>query len=121
MIESKSQVLEAKIKKLNIKGYRKHILFCGGPKCCDEGEGKLVWEKLKTRLASEDPEGTIFRTKVKCLRVCQAGPIAVVNPRGTWYGWVNEQHLDKIINNDLFGDEVVDELRIAENEHCKND
>ncbi len=108
--------LEAIVKKHNIGGYKRHMLLCTGPKCCQESKGKDVWAFLKRRLLELGltPE-SIFRSKVGCLRICQKGPIAVVYPEGTWYKLVDEQACEQIIQSHLIEGKPVKSLSFAEN------
>lgn len=110
------QVVEAKIKKTNIGGYKRHIFVCTGGKCSPQEEGLAVWEHLKTALNERDPGKTVFRTKADCLRICKMGTIALVYPEGTWYGNVTLSNIDRIIDEHLLGGVPVDELKIAENQ-----
>jgi len=74
-----------------ITAARRHIFLCCDqttPKCCDRERSLVAWEYLKTRLADLglSEAGGVQRTKANCLRVCTAGPVAVVYPEGAWYG-----------------------------------
>ena len=102
--------------KFNIGAIRRHILFCGGPKCCTAEQGEAVWTHLKSRLAGRDSvEASLYRTKVLCLRVCREGPIAVVYPEGTWYRLVSKEVCDRIVEEHLFGGVPVKEYIFSEN------
>lgn len=109
------KIIQQKIAKHNIGSYEKHIFLCTGPSCCSEDKGKEVWDHLKETLAVKDPDKKIFRTKAGCLRICKAGPVALVYPDGTLYRDVNKEALDKIIDRHLLGGSVVEELKFAEN------
>lgn len=57
--------------------------------------------------------GTVLRSKVDCLRICEQGAIAVVYPDGTWYAGLDIDKLDLIIDQHLIGGEPVEELAFA--------
>lgn len=101
----------------NIGQYQRHIIFCGGSKCGGSTEkGDAAWEYLKTRLKELHlSDGTVYRTRATCLRVCMEGPIAVVYPEGTWYKNLNLENIEKVIQLHLIKGRPVAELAFAEN------
>jgi (2Fe-2S) ferredoxin len=97
---------------------RRHLFVCLGPDCCDPAAGEQTWEHVKRRmkqlnLAGKD--GPCFRTKAGCLRICTAGPIAVVYPEGTWYKNVTPENAERIIHEHLIEGRVVEDLCFAKN------
>src|SRR5215212_994721 len=103
---------------LGIGRYGRHLLICVGPDCVDPAAGEAVWEFVKRRLKELNlvgAQGSVYRTKCACLRVCTQGPIAVVYPDGTWYRNVNEANAERIIREHLVGGRVVEELYFARN------
>ena len=80
--------------------------------------GEATWEYLKKRMKQLNvagPDGPCYRTKCHCLRICTAGPIAVVYPEGTWYQNVTTENAERIIQEHLIAGKVVEDLCFARN------
>jgi len=114
-----------------------HIFLCAdqtNPKCAPWEETHALWSHLKRRLkdlglASAPPpwsskpeseatpvepgDGTVLRSKVDCLRICEQGAICVVYPEGTWYANLTEESLDRIIDEHLTSGNPVEGLVFA--------
>lgn len=123
---------------LGIGRLRHHVLLCADqsvPRCSTLEESQETWRYLKGRLkeldlASAPPAwrgvdiespppahtaglGSVLRSKVDCLRICESGPICVVYPEGIWYHSVDVEVMQRIVDEHLVGGVPVAEYQFV--------
>ena len=101
--------------------YDRHIFLCVEevkPKCALPEETTASWAYLKKRIAELGlavGDGSLYRSKVGCLRICEQGPVAVVYPDGTWYRGATPEVLERILQEHVIGGKPVEEFIFARN------
>ena len=80
-----------------------HILVCNSFRVSGEPQG--VCNKKEARNLLQTLEGEIIDrglnamvSSTGCLKACEQGPVMIVYPAGWWYGQVNEEKLDQILD-----------------------
>ncbi len=111
----------------HMTSYGRHVLICTGSYCDPKGEAARLYRQLARKLG--DLGGYMNPARVKrgltpCLGVCIGGPILVVYPEGIWYHHVDEEALDRIVEEHLVHNRPVEDLifhRLADNPAMNND
>ena len=89
--------------------YRAHVLVCGGTGCTSSGSAQLI-ERFEQQLAEKglDKEVKVIRTG--CFGLCEAGPVVIVYPEGTFYSRVKVEDVDEIVSEHLLKGRKVQHL-----------
>jgi (2Fe-2S) ferredoxin len=100
--------------------FDRHIFVCtnqreagaGRPSCSPDGKGTLH-SLLKDKVRAAKLPGVLRVNKSGCLEQCEHGPTIAVYPEQVWYGFVQPEDLDEIVEEHLRHGRVVERLRLA--------
>ncbi|MEG0492399.1 MAG: NADH-quinone oxidoreductase subunit NuoF [Clostridia bacterium] len=89
--------------------FRAHVLVCGGTGCSSSGSNNLIKrfeEQIeKTGLAKE-----VKVVRTGCFGLCEAGPVVIVYPEGTFYSRIRVEDVDEIVAEHLLKGRIVQHL-----------
>ena len=98
--------------------YEKHIFICANQKpegkaCCGETRGMELVNKFKELLRDKGLQGNVRAQRSGCLDACSNGPALVIYPEGTYYGKVTVDDVERIINEHVINNKVVEDLALT--------
>ena len=92
-----------------------HIFVCGSFRpagaqgVCHKKESSALLQYFEQEAADRGLDGVMV-SSTGCMKLCDYGPVVVVYPQGTWYGKVDEDAADAIleaIENDTVAEEYL--------------
>ena len=89
--------------------YRAHVLCCGGTGCSSSGSAQII-ERFEEKIKETglDKEVKVIRTG--CFGLCEAGPVVIIYPEGTFYSRVKVDDVDEIVSEHLLKGRPVQHL-----------
>lgn len=93
-----------------------HILVCsssrlmGEPRGGCQSRGAAGLAQYLQEEIGDRGIGDVLVTNTGCLQVCDDGPVMVIYPPGWWYGQVDEDKIDRILDALEEGESVPDLL-----------
>ena len=89
--------------------YRAHVLCCGGTGCTSSGSAQLI-ERFEQKIAENGLEKEVKVIRTGCFGLCEAGPVVIVYPEGTFYSRVKVEDVDEIVSEHLLKGRKVQHL-----------
>ncbi|MTI49805.1 MAG: NADH-quinone oxidoreductase subunit NuoF [Firmicutes bacterium] len=89
--------------------YRSHVLICGGTGCTSSKSDKLQ-EKFEKLLVEKELDKEVKVVRTGCFGLCEAGPIIIVYPEGSFYSQVKIDDVEEIIEEHLLKGRIVKRL-----------
>ncbi len=89
--------------------YRAHVLVCGGTGCTSSGSAQLI-ERFEEQLKEKGIDKEVKVVRTGCFGLCEAGPVVIVYPEGTFYSRVKVEDVDEIVSEHLLKGRKVQHL-----------
>lgn len=89
--------------------YRAHVLVCGGTGCTSSGSTDLI-TRFEEQLRANNLEKEVKVIRTGCFGLCEAGPVVIVYPEGTFYSRVKVEDVDEIVSEHLLKGRKVQHL-----------
>ena len=89
--------------------YRSHVLVCGGTGCTSSGSDK-IHARFDAQLKEHGLDKEVSVVKTGCFGLCEAGPVVIVYPEGTFYSHIKVEDVDEIVAEHLLKGRIVRHL-----------
>ena len=89
--------------------YRAHVLCCSGTGCTSSGSAQLI-ERFEEKIKEAGLEKEVKVVRTGCFGLCEAGPVVIVYPEGTFYSRVKVDDVDEIVTEHLLKGRKVQHL-----------
>lgn len=100
--------------------YRAHVLVCGGTGCTSSHSQQII-EQFEQEIQANQLQKEVKVVRTGCFGLCEAGPIVIVYPEGTFYSRVTPGDVQEIVAEHLLKGRQVQRLvyvdRNAEEAH----
>ena len=79
--------------------------------CATKGATGLLG-KFMEEIEDRELSGEVMLTNTGCFGICDKGPIAVVYPEGIWYGNLDDDAVEEILEQHIDGGTPVEHYRL---------
>jgi len=89
--------------------FRAHVLVCGGTGCSSSGSAELI-KRFEKQIAKNGLDKEVKVVRTGCFGLCEAGPVVIVYPEGTFYSRIKVDDVDEIVSEHLLKGRIVQHL-----------
>ena len=89
--------------------FRAHVLVCGGTGCSSSGSAELI-KRFEEQIAKNGLDKEVKVVRTGCFGLCEAGPVVIVYPEGTFYSRIKVDDVDEIVSEHLLKGRIVQHL-----------
>ena len=89
--------------------YRAHVLCCGGTGCTSSGSAQII-ERFEQQIKEKGLDREVKVIRTGCFGLCEAGPVVIIYPEGTFYSRVKVEDVDEIVSEHLLKGRPVQHL-----------
>ena len=89
--------------------FRAHVLVCGGTGCTSSGSNELI-KRFEELIKANGLEREVKVVRTGCFGLCEAGPVVIVYPEGTFYSRITLENVDEIVAEHLVKGRQVQRL-----------
>ena len=93
--------------------YRSHVLVCGGTGCTSSESPKII-DKFNTEIKKAGLNKEVKVVKTGCFGLCEAGPVVIIYPEGSFYSRVKPADVSEIVQEHLLKGRLVKRLLFKE-------
>ncbi len=117
-IDQLNKIREETFKTMNLRGlpsdritgpYEWSVVICMGTGCTSS-RSPMIRERLQALIDRDDASERIEIVGSGCFGLCEAGPVVIVHPGGTFYSHLEVEDIDRIYEEHLVGGEPVLDL-----------
>jgi NADH:ubiquinone oxidoreductase subunit F (NADH-binding)/(2Fe-2S) ferredoxin/Pyruvate/2-oxoacid:ferredoxin oxidoreductase delta subunit len=95
--------------KMRGDGHKRFVAVCGGTGCHANGSDKLL-AALEKAIKDKGLSDHVVINHVGCFGMCSQGPFVKIYPEETLYRMVKLSDVDRIVDEDLIGGQIVESL-----------
>ncbi|HBM81834.1 MAG TPA: NADH-quinone oxidoreductase subunit NuoF [Clostridiaceae bacterium] len=86
--------------------FRSHVLVCGGTGCSSSNSA-VIRERFKEKIKEVNLDKEVQVIGTGCFGLCEAGPVVIIYPEGSFYARMTVDRVDEIVEEHLLKGRIV--------------